>query len=197
MRFAKLAFIAACAWGAWHWYQTRPVTDISPGAEAVAAPQQARSSTQPFDLNGYRIEPLAHFKIRARVLSRENYATDKEADLSPTDLALGWGRMSDIDVYEQLHITQSGRFYFWRYDNEPPIPRDEIVNSSANMHLIPANDEVRRALARVRQGQIVNIEGELIEATQANGWRWRSSLTRSDSGAGACEVVWVESLVAE
>lgn len=197
MRFAKLVFIAACAWGAWHWYQTRPLTHISPGAEALAEPQQERSRAQSFEFKGYRIEPLANFKIRARVLSRENYASDKEADLSPTDLALGWGRMSDIDVYGQLNITQSGRFYFWRYDNEPPIPRDEIISSSANMHLIPATDDVRRALARIRQGQIVNIEGQLIEATQPNGWRWRSSLTRSDSGAGACEVVWVESIAAE
>jgi hypothetical protein len=25
-----------------------------------------------------------------------------------------------------------------------------------------------------------------------DGWRWRSSLTREDTGAGACELVWVE-----
>ena len=79
----------------------------------------------------------------------------------------------------------------------PPIPTDEIVRSSANMHLIPASDAVRTALARVRTGQIVRFEGELIEATEPSGWRWRSSLTREDSGAGACEVVWVESLDTE
>ena len=28
-----------------------------------------------------------------------------------------------------------------------------------------------------------------------DGWRWRSSLTREDTGAGACELVWVERIV--
>ena len=46
-------------------------------------------------LNGYQLIPLAAFSIRARVLGRENYHFDREADLSPLDLALGWGRMSD------------------------------------------------------------------------------------------------------
>ena len=33
---------------------------------------------------------------------------------------------------------------------------------------------------------------DLIEVRGADGWRWRSSLTREDTGAGACELVWVE-----
>ncbi len=197
MQLSRLVFIGVCVWGAWHWYQTRPVMHVSPGTVAAAEPDQTRPRQGEFNLRGYAIKPLAHFKVRARVLSREDYRADKEADLSPTDLALGWGRMSDSAVYEQLHISQSGRFYFWRYDNEPPIPTDEIIRSSANMHLIPANDSVRGALAKVRPGQIVHFEGELIEASLPNGWHWRSSLTREDSGAGACEVIWVESLGTE
>jgi hypothetical protein len=197
MRLGTLVFIGVCAWGGWHWYQTRPVAQISPGTVAAAEPDQTRTRQAEFSLHGYTIKPLAHFKVRARVLSREDYRADKEADLSPTDLALGWGRMSDSAVYGQLHISQSGRFYFWRYDNEPPIPTDEIVRSSANMHLIPANSAVRGTLAKVRPGQVVRFEGELIEATEPGGWRWRSSLTREDSGAGACEVIWVETLETE
>lgn len=195
MRLAKFVFIAACTWGAWHWYETRPVAHVSPGTVAAAEPEQTRTHMQPFDLNGYEILPLAHFRLTARVLSREDYRAGKEAALSPTDLALGWGRMSDSAIYEQLHISQSGRFYYWRYDNQPPIPRDEIIRSSANMHMVPADRMVRAALERVRPGQVVSLEGELIEADDPrNGWHWRSSLTREDSGAGACELIWVEAL---
>jgi hypothetical protein len=32
----------------------------------------------------------------------------------------------------------------------------------------------------------------LVEVRNNKGWFWRSSLTRSDSGNGACEVVFVE-----
>jgi len=47
----------------------------------------------------------------------------------------------------------------------------------------------------VREGDIVHLEGELIEAHGKDGSVWRSSTTRSDSGDGACEVVYVRSLV--
>jgi hypothetical protein len=43
----------------------------------------------------------------------------------------------------------------------------------------------------VRAGDRVRIEGWLVEATAPDGWRWRSSLTREDTGNGACELVYV------
>jgi hypothetical protein len=194
MGLTGIVFTAACVWGAWNWYETRPLSRPAPGVVAAAEPVQEPARLAPLDMKGHRFQPLAHFRIRARVLSREDYRFDRAAKLSPTDLALGWGRMSDPKVYGQLDISQGGRFYYWRYQNEPPIPKEEIVRSSANMHLIPAGPAVRAALAKVRAGQVVSLEGELIEASHPSGWTWRSSLTREDSGAGACEVVLVSSL---
>jgi len=150
----------------------------SPGAAAVQT------------LNGYRLLPLAAFSIRARVLGRENYHFGREADLSPLDLALGWGRMSDEAVLNHIDIRQGGRFYFW-YVNAFPIPRNEIETHSANMHMIPADADVEKVLKSVRVGQVVTLHGYLVEARSDDGWHWRSSLTRSDTGSGACELVLV------
>ena len=86
--------------------------------------------------------------------------------LVPTDLALGWGRMSDSAVLAKIDITQSGRFYYWRV-KEFPIPRREIETSSANMHMIPADNDVKRQLEQVREGQLVRIEGFLVDARRA------------------------------
>ena len=127
------------------------------------------------------------------MLGTEHYRLDREARLSPVDLALGWGRMSDTAVLERIRITQSGRFYYWSTDDFP-IPRREIETSSANMHMIPADERVEAALKAIRKGQTVIVRGYLVEARGADGWRWRSSLTREDTGAGACELVWVESV---
>jgi hypothetical protein len=133
----------------------------------------------------------AHFDITARVLSRKDYSGGADARLIPTDLALGWGRMSDSDVLAKIDISQSGRFYYWHV-KEFPIPRREIETSSANMHMIPANEDVKRQLEQVRQGELVRITGFLVEARRADGWRWKTSLTRDDTGAGACELIYVE-----
>ena len=137
------------------------------------------------------LRPLAGFSVAARVLGREDYRLGREAEYSPTDLALGWGRMADDAVLGQLEIRQSGRWYRYRWRERPPIPPAEIVRSSANMHRVPADDAVAAALAGLRRDDRVRIDGWLVQVEAGDGWRWRSSLRRDDSGGGACELVYV------
>lgn len=144
---------------------------------------------------GHRIIPLQKFDFEARVLRTERYSMDREAQLAPVDLTLGWGPMADPAVVSQVSITQSNRFYYWHV-NEFPIPRREIEVNSANMHMVPANADVERVLKSVRSGQHVTFSGYLIEVRAPDGWRWKSSLSREDTGAGACELVWVERISA-
>ena len=146
---------------------------------------------KPFAFQIGTLEPLHGFSVQARVLSKTNYSADKEARLSPVDLALGWQRMSDQAVLSQLKISQSSRWYHYRWENEPPLPPAEIIRSSANMHLIPASASVAKTLERIDKGDQIRIDGWLVEAALPNGWRWRSSTTREDSGASACELVYV------
>lgn len=161
------------------------------------APIQTPTGAAPFALGGYELQPVANFSVQARILGRENYHAGREADLSPMDLALGWQRMADPAVYRALNITQGGRWYRYSWAHEPPIPAREIIESSANMHIIPASDAVRRALDKAREGRTIQLTGLLVDVRHASGWRWNSSRTRSDSGAGSCELVYVESAMVE
>ncbi|HNY47676.1 MAG TPA: hypothetical protein PKN64_12015, partial [Casimicrobium sp.] len=63
--------------------------------------------------------------------------------------------------------------------------------SSANMHLIPSDTAVKKVLSAARVGNVVAIEGHLVDAKSDSGWSMTTSLTREDSGAGACEIVYV------
>ena len=176
--------------GGYQCWDSREVTQ-PPGILAPRQPvQEEISNPEPFDFKGFRITPLASFEIDARVLSRERYHRGREADLSPIDLALGWGPMSAQEVIDQLEISQSNRYFRWRTDHLP-IPAPVIASHSANMHIIPAADPIRSELMKIRKGHIVRLGGYLIQANAPDGWRWRSSLTRSDTGGGACEVVLV------
>jgi len=206
MRAALVLLGLACAL-VW-WMATRPL-DAPPPVVAGATAAVARCPLPPRTARGReplqsavpaglalptvadgRLTPLAGFSVEARVLGREDYALGKEADYSPTDLALGWGRMREDAVLSRLEISQSSRWYRYRWQDPPPIPVDEIVRSSANMHMIPADDAVAAALDRIERGDRVRIDGWLVQV-DAEGWRWRSSLTRDDSGGGACELVFV------
>lgn len=192
MNWRNLAFLAIVGFGAWQYWSDRPVK-VAPGVTVAAEPRQNDARSAEFVHKGYTIAPLQTFDIEARVLGVKSYRTGREADLSPVDLALGWGRMSDSAVLEQVSISQGNRFYFWRV-KEFPIPREEIERSSANMHMIPADSGIERRLDQVREGQRVRIQGWLVEARGHDGWRWRSSLTRNDTGAGACEVIYVRDI---
>ena len=176
----------------WHWHGSRPITH-PPGILVADAPLQQPVDEAPAPLRkgDVTIKPLAKFALTARVLGRADYRWDELARLVPIDLALGWGRMSDSNVLDKVDISQSGRFYAWRVARFP-IPEREIIESSANMHLIAADEQVARAIKRTRVGDVGSFDGYLVEADWPNGAKTVSSMTRSDSGAGACEVVWVE-----
>jgi hypothetical protein len=103
--------------------------------------------------------------------------------------------MANPNVSDRLDISQSGRWYHYRWGAEgPPIPLNQIIRNSANMHMIPADRGVADALAQVRSGDIVRLNGWLVKIDGDDGWHWRSSTTRNDSGGGACEVVYVCSI---
>lgn len=168
--------------------------DHPPGVLVPDAPVQVNLERQSvFPHGDYRIQPLATFDLSARVLGKERYWLDRGADLAPYDLALGWGKMSDSAVLDRLSISQSWRWYRWRA-SDLPIPHAEIALQSSNMHMVPADDLVRRTLGRVREGDLVRIKGKLVEVAGPYGFRWKSSLSRKDTGDGACELVWVEDI---
>ena len=173
-------------------YEDRVV--LPPGVQASDEPlQDAMDPIVVYEDDDYSVTALASFSMEAKVLARERYRNDREADLSPIDLALGWKRMSDQSVVDEINISQRGRWYQWRTKGALPIPQGDIESCSANMHMLPKNDRVRKALLAVRTGEIISLQGYLVNVTSPDGWRWNSSMTRSDTGAGACEVIWVES----
>jgi hypothetical protein len=166
-----------------------------PGILVPESPRQLDlAAPQPFAVGAFTVSPRAEFRVRARVLSRERYYLGDEADLSPVDLALGWGVMSDQGVLDRIKISQSGRWYFTRYEYPAPLSDAQIINHSGNMHMIPASDWVEDKLADIRGGDIIQARGYLVDVDRDDGFRWRTSRTRSDTGNGSCEIFYIEQL---
>jgi hypothetical protein len=101
--------------------------------------------------------------------------------------------MSDQRVLDQLTISQSGRFYWYEY-RQPPIPKDQIISHSTNVHIIPATSAIASRCKSLRAGSLIHLSGDLVEATGPGIGSWRSSLSRTDSGNGACELMWVKEM---
>lgn len=171
-----------------------PMVTVRAASEASAPIQKDLFSGPVFKVNDHTLTGLAEFSVAARVILAEHYSNDRESQLSPVDLALAWGPMNDPRVLEAISFSQSARFYRWRYEGQPPIPRRDIELNSANMHMIPSSDAIARRLKAVKAGDTVRIRGYLVQATSKDGWTWRSSFTREDTGAGACELIFVQEL---
>ncbi len=201
--WALLFVLTATLVLAGHHGGSAPITSMAAGGVSCpmppafadpAQPLQSEVGTAltPFRLGSARISPLAGISLQARVLHREDYSFGTESRYSPTDLALGWGPMAAPGMADRLQVDQDNRWYHYRWGREgPPIPADAILRDSSNMHMVPADDSVARALSAVRAGQQVRLDGWLVRIDQDDGWHWVSSLSREDSGSGACELVLV------
>ena len=177
-------------------WANRPI-EHPPGLLVTEVPSQVDLQPSGFMLDDYQVTRRASFDIRARVLSAEPYYFRRESDLSPLDLALGWGVMSDQAVLDRIDISQSSRWYRTRYQLPPPVSERLIISSSSNMHMIPATAGIGSSLKKLRTGDVIQLSGYLVDVDHDSGWYWRTSMSRTDTGNGACEIVYVESLVVE
>jgi len=175
-----------------YFFYPETVITFPPGVTAPDQPKQTNlTSKKEWTEGDFNIEALAEYEIKARVLSRNNFSMGEDSELSPFDLALGWGPMSDQSVIDKIDVSQRNRWYNW-YSDHLPIPIREVSLNSANVHIIPKDEIVEEKFDKVHKGSLVEMKGYLVKVTKADGWRWISSLKRDDTGGGSCELFWVE-----
>jgi hypothetical protein len=139
------------------------------------------------------LDPRAAFDAAAVVAGDEHYRFDDGAFLVPVDLVMTWGKLPEEPYKSEVSYGQITRYYFW-HTPASDLDLRYIETHSANMHLIPADDNVRRALLSVGRGDRVRVQGLLVNARRDDGFHWTTSMTREDTGPGACELVWVEQI---
>jgi len=196
MPWIWLLFFVAFLGGVNWWLYERPVSR-PPGVLATGEPRQEGLDPPPeLEDRGYRFIRRARYDITARVLRREIYRIDGGAALAPVDVAVGWGPLSDSRIVDRLEFSQMGRFFYWKPKDPATFPLSPatLIAHSAQMHLIPATKELDRRLRKLRPGQIATLGGYLVDVRGPGGFMWNTSLRRDDTGDGACEIVWVETL---
>lgn len=197
-RFAVVALVLA-AYGGWHWWSSERTVHRPPGIVAPDEPVQIDLNPPPrFEAKGYILVKRAKFDITARLLRKETYHLDGGAGLAPVDLGLGWGPLSDSAMLDGLEFSQMGRFFYWQPRKADfPLPTAVLISHMAQMHVIPADKDVESRLKKLRPGQIVTASGYLVDVRGPGGFAWNTSLSRTDTGDGACELFWVEALEAD
>ena len=168
--------------------------------DPIQTPAEGRTHISSFFFNvnvtyeyAYDIEGLV-------VHTRRYFGFGKMSDaISPMDVGLAWGRVAEYNDRIDFHWSQSGRYCSWHVDDiDELMPVGDVENverSASNNHIIPADDRIKRTVLKIRRGDRVKLEGYLVDVKAAddkgNTFTWNSSTTRTDTGDGACELIYV------
>lgn len=188
-----------------NWFLYEREINHPAGIQVAEDPQVLATVRKPWnDDKGLQYRPLNRLVIKARLLSRNNISLGGWDHISPVDLGLGWQRMSDSRILEQLDCAQYNapiggtRFLACHLRNGADIlnwSRDEqtkLWSQATHVHAIPANRQIEKILSRLRPGQVLALDGQLVEVRDHKGHTLlKSSTILGDSN---CEVMWVEAV---
>jgi len=165
-------------------------------------PVQEPSDRRPFVtiIGGYTytLTPKATYDISGLVVSQHRgdalFNLYHKADPGNIeDVCVVWGEAITNGSYRKVRYKSEEFtcYYSWSGTVIPPFDPTRIANN----HLIPADDAVARRIRAIRIGDQIRMKGLLVDYSVSREGRQllarRTSLTRRDTGNGACEVLYV------
>jgi len=164
-------------------------------------PRQLGTSERPFDAVfkdvTYRVEPEYAYDITGMIVSYRHHDNNSRMHalandhLNMLDVCVIWG---DNTANERLH-----KIDFWNGIFTCNVKtRDQLAWDAFNMdqlsnnHLISDDEFVRRQVRKIRIGDQIRVRGYLASYASGGGYQRGTSTTRTDTGDGACETIYVE-----
>lgn len=139
------------------------------------------------------LELLAYYDITAQVKSIHDYSDDFTSQVSPRDFALAWGDVNMPSIDNHVKYRQNERWYYFTVNSKASVNAEYVDYYTANTHIIPANETILSIVKSVNKNDRISMQGYLVNAYFSNGY-WESSLTRSDTGDGSCEIMYVTNI---
>ncbi len=201
--FVKVALVVSAATFLLAWRQRDALPPPTRLDEAVfAEPRQVASSREPFQTTvggiEYTVRPLFQYELTGLVVSKHNADTwwdqihaqwgDK---LNVTDLCVIWGNNARSARYRELDYS-SGQFVCYVQTQSNEVWRTFDIYSLSNNHMLTDESAIARVLKDVRVGDQIHFRGYLAEYSHHHEFAFHrgTSITRTDTGNGACETVF-------
>lgn len=203
LMIGSLALSAA----AWWFKDSLPAPEkLSP--ELYDEPKQVRVRKPPIDIrvNGidYRIQPRYSYDLHALVVSLHHSDTwwdyvHKEWNdhINLLDLCVVWGETVRSGAYKGISFSNNQWECHWgSFSSE--AWKDFNQNEVSNNHMVTDSPQVAKALRNIHIGDQIRVTGYLVDYTifrnDAPAGTRVSSEVRTDTGPGACEVLYIEGL---
>jgi len=150
----------------------------------------------------YTIQPLYTYELVGLVVSKHDAKSwwdylhrEWNDNLNVVDLCVVWGNNARNGAYADIHFS-SGQFTcnFSTRSDAAYAAFDQTAIS--NNHLLTDRPAIAKKLRTVRVGDQIRFRGHLAEYAHQNGMDFRrgTSTVRTDTGNGACETVFIDSI---
>ena len=165
-------------------------------------PRQTRTDKRPFDLFfnnvDYRVRPQYDYDITGMVVSFRHHKQEysrmharAKDHLNMLDLCVIWG--------DNPHNERLNKISFWNGIFTCNVKtRDQQAWDAFNMdqlsnnHLLSDDEFIRGQVKKIRIGDQIRVRGYLASYSSAGISERGTSTTRTDTGDGACETIYVE-----
>ena len=175
--------------------------DLKFDDELLQEPIQVPVHIPHFDLNqnsvNYRIQPLYDYQLTGLVVSYRHhdsqYGIHKRWNdhLNIADICVVWGsNASDLNL--NAFVFWSGVFTCNLETKNREAWQQFNLDQLSNNHLLTENEALREIIADVQIGDQIQISGKLANYQNNKGFKRGTSTTRTDTGNGACETIYVE-----
>ncbi|NIL93325.1 MAG: hypothetical protein GTO71_02530 [Woeseiaceae bacterium] len=170
-------------------------------AEIANEPLQTPTEARPFHATvndiDYLIEPEYAYDLTGMIVSYRHHEGNSRMHLRANDhlnmldVCVVWGDNTKSD----LHAIDfwNGIFTCNVFTRDMDAWNSFDMNQLSNNHLISDDEFIRRQVRKVQIGDQVRVRGYLASYSNEGGGKRGTSTTRTDTGDGACETVFVES----
>lgn len=167
----------------------------------LSEPRQTLTDKRPFEAayNGvaYRVEPEFDYDLAGLVVSYRHHDGNSRMHfrandhLNMLDACVVWGDSASSPTLNRIRFW-NGIFTCNASTRDSEAWNNFQMEQLSNNHLISDDDAIRRNVKKIAIGDQVRVRGYLASYSSEQGGRRGTSTTRTDTGDGACETLYVE-----
>lgn len=193
-----LALMFALTWAISWWYKDAYPALDSIHQELFQEPAQRETTRLPFHVEEggetYTITPKAEYELHGLVVSANdiNILWDTYHDLwgdhlNVKDLCVIWGQNLRAEVLDGVTFSNTSFTCWAEWRLGVPFSMAHLSNN----HILADSPQLQHQLRHIGKGDQVRIKGYLAQYSNGPEFTRDTSLTRTDTGMGACETIYV------
>ncbi len=164
-------------------------------------PKQSRTDEMPFEVSydevDYLVEPKYEYELYGMIVSYRHHDGNSRMHmqsndhLNMLDVCVVWGdnalgdHLRKIDFWNGIftcNVKTSDSDAWAAFD----------MNKLSNNHLLSNDDFVRDQVTKINIGDQIRVRGWLASYSSEGGGKRGTSTTRTDTGDGACETIFIK-----